>query len=293
MCLVSSLISGCTGAATGLSVPARFANAVCGYALLLLNLQAARRHFGQDWARHFLPLVTVRNLCQLLFQQMANCTILPKDACVRPACMQEKVCEYQYSQVKAPFRGKEAGNSLLEIWLCVSVLDMIFTEALVQSPRDSLRASETDLVVKCGTERTRLLPQYAGSAYRSMVGLPGGFRSPLLPVLQKHAKAQGADPDNRDLGMVYIYDSKEFPAHLAEEKEQVVARLSAAEECPSTVSRPWHASAVGVDGQRFVDLGQKFVDLGQKFVDLGQKFVDLGQKFVDLGQNVVDLDSWT
>ena len=105
MCLVSSLISGCTGAATGLSVPARFANAVCGYALLLLNLQAARRHFGQDWARHFLPLVTVRNLCQLLFQQMANCTILPKDACVRPACMQEKVCEYQYSQVKAPFRG--------------------------------------------------------------------------------------------------------------------------------------------------------------------------------------------
>ena len=104
-CLVGSLVSGCTEAANGLSVAARFANAVCGYALLLLNLHAARRHFGADWARHFLPVVTVRNLCQLLVQQMALCTILPKDACVQPSCMQEKLCEYQYSQIKAPFRG--------------------------------------------------------------------------------------------------------------------------------------------------------------------------------------------
>eukprot|EP00439_Symbiodinium_sp_Y106_P034942 s1877_g4.t1 len=84
-----------------------------------------------------------------------------------------------------------------------------------------------------GTRRDR---ENSGSAYRSMVGLPGGFRSPFLPVLQKHAKdagsvllapAQGADPDNRDLDMVYIYDSEEFPAHLAEEYRQFEDDMSA------------------------------------------------------------------
>jgi len=84
-----------------------------------------------------------------------------------------------------------------------------------------------------GTRRDR---ENSGSAYRSMVGLPGGFRSPFLPVLQKHAKdagsvllapAQGADPDNRDLDMVYIYDSEEFPAHLAEEYRRFEDDMSA------------------------------------------------------------------
>ena len=105
---IGALVSGCTEGSRGLSTACRFANSVTAYGMLLLNLWAARWHFGKDWALHYLPVVTVRNLCQLLVQQMALCTVLPKDACVHPACpacMQEKICEYQYSQIKAPFRG--------------------------------------------------------------------------------------------------------------------------------------------------------------------------------------------
>lgn len=68
-------------------------------------------------------------------------------------------------------------------------------------------------------------PQDRGGEYRSVVGLPGGMSSPLLPQLgagQKVILAQGAgnEGDTLNTGKVFIYDSDTFPAHVAEKYHQ-------------------------------------------------------------------------
>ncbi|CAE7906305.1 unnamed protein product [Symbiodinium sp. KB8] len=103
--LLSALLSGCCEGANQLSKEIRFINATCAYALLLLGVWNARKRFGQTWASWFIPMVSVRNLCQLAVQQMAACIAKPADTAVLPGCFQEKQSEYHYSRLKMPYRG--------------------------------------------------------------------------------------------------------------------------------------------------------------------------------------------
>jgi peptide methionine sulfoxide reductase MsrA len=68
-------------------------------------------------------------------------------------------------------------------------------------------------------------PQDMGGEYRSVVGLPGGMHSPLLPQLQKMGSAtlvagSGNEGDTLGTGKVYVYDTARFPAHTAEKYHQ-------------------------------------------------------------------------
>ena len=62
-----------------------------------------------------------------------------------------------------------------------------------------------------------------GPEYRHIVGLPGGMSSPLMQDLKEAAnglvsfkEGKGDDPDNLYKKLVYVYDTKSFPFHMAE-----------------------------------------------------------------------------
>lgn len=92
-----------------------------------------------------------------------------------------------------------------------------FDEAILPrrpGPKDGL--SGADFQIKSG-----------GSAYRSVMGLPGGMSSDLLPAVErgnagrlKLVEGTGEDPDTLNEGIVYVYDTKEFPFTLAELSQQ-------------------------------------------------------------------------
>merc|ERR1719453_1000460 len=68
--------------------------------------------------------------------------------------------------------------------------------------------------------------QDTGGEYRSVVGLPGGMHSPLLDTLRGDAGSAllthgaGSDADTLDTGKVYVYDTRDFPPHVAEKYHQ-------------------------------------------------------------------------
>ena len=103
--LVSCLVSLCTEASEGLSVTARFRNATCAYSLLLLGLWAVRQAYDKDWTSWYLPIQTLRHLAAICTQQMALCTEAPQNCTVLANKFQEKVAEYHYGALKAPYRG--------------------------------------------------------------------------------------------------------------------------------------------------------------------------------------------
>jgi len=65
-----------------------------------------------------------------------------------------------------------------------------------------------------------------GGEYRSLVGLPGGMNSTLIPTLRAKAGSvkliagMGDDGDTQSTGSVLVYDTAKFPAHIAEKYHQ-------------------------------------------------------------------------
>jgi len=92
-------------------------------------------------------------------------------------------------------------------------------------PRDRVRDfSERffDAVAKTAFGRTDSILSWGGE-YRSVVGLPGGVASPLFEQVEganrgrlKLLAGRGSDPDTLLKGVVYVYDSDEFPFFQAE-----------------------------------------------------------------------------
>ncbi|CAE8630413.1 unnamed protein product [Polarella glacialis] len=81
-------------------------------------------------------------------------------------------------------------------------------------PKDGL--SGADFQVKSG-----------GTAYRSVIGLPGGVNSQFFSAIEranagrlKLLPGTGGEPDTLNLGVVYIYDADAFPFNLAEMNNQ-------------------------------------------------------------------------
>jgi peptide methionine sulfoxide reductase MsrA len=68
--------------------------------------------------------------------------------------------------------------------------------------------------------------QDTGGEYRSVVGLPGGVKSPLMDKLKARAgevklvPGSGNEDDTLGSGNVLVYDTKVFPAHVAEKYHQ-------------------------------------------------------------------------
>lgn len=67
--------------------------------------------------------------------------------------------------------------------------------------------------------------QDVGGEYRSVVGLPGGIHSSLMPELRAAATAKvlegkGNDADTLGTDAVLVYDTTQFPAHVAEKYHQ-------------------------------------------------------------------------
>jgi hypothetical protein len=69
-------------------------------------------------------------------------------------------------------------------------------------------------------------PQDRGGEYRSAVGIPGGITSPLMPRLREKAggaklvAGNGDEGDTLGTGIIYVYDTMKFPAHIAEKYHQ-------------------------------------------------------------------------
>jgi hypothetical protein len=65
-----------------------------------------------------------------------------------------------------------------------------------------------------------------GGEYRSLVGLPGGMNSTLIPALRAKAGSvklvagAGDEGDTYGAGVVFVYDTAKFPAHDAEKYHQ-------------------------------------------------------------------------
>jgi hypothetical protein len=76
-------------------------------------------------------------------------------------------------------------------------------------------------------------PQDVGGGYRSVIGLPGGMASPLVPQLQAHPGAaelvsgSGDEADTLNTGRVYVYDSTKLPAFTSEKFQQFHDDMSA------------------------------------------------------------------
>ncbi|KAG2491069.1 hypothetical protein HYH03_010514 [Edaphochlamys debaryana] len=79
----------------------------------------------------------------------------------------------------------------------------------------------------------RLDPQDAGAAYRNVIGLPGGVRSPLFPIIQEanvngmelregkgNVVRGGRDTENDELNVVWVVDSEALPFYRAERYHQ-------------------------------------------------------------------------
>lgn len=68
--------------------------------------------------------------------------------------------------------------------------------------------------------------QDMGGEYRSVIGLPGGMTSPLLSQVRAKAgktklvAGRGDDGDTLGTGTVLVYDTAQFPAHVAEKYHQ-------------------------------------------------------------------------
>eukprot|EP00446_Apocalathium_sp_SHHI-4_P006785 CAMPEP_0177163004 /NCGR_PEP_ID=MMETSP0367-20130122/6182_1 /TAXON_ID=447022 ORGANISM="Scrippsiella hangoei-like, Strain SHHI-4" /NCGR_SAMPLE_ID=MMETSP0367 /ASSEMBLY_ACC=CAM_ASM_000362 /LENGTH=229 /DNA_ID=CAMNT_0018608803 /DNA_START=63 /DNA_END=749 /DNA_ORIENTATION=- len=69
-------------------------------------------------------------------------------------------------------------------------------------------------------------PQDQGGEYRSVIGLPGGIRSPLMKELLVKAghttlaEGRGSDGDTLGTNTVFVYDTANFKAHVAEAYHQ-------------------------------------------------------------------------
>jgi len=65
-----------------------------------------------------------------------------------------------------------------------------------------------------------------GGEYRSVIGLPDGFKSSLMTALEAHANGaklvpgKGNEGDTLNAHEVIVYDTREFPAHVAEKYHQ-------------------------------------------------------------------------
>ncbi|CAE7230860.1 unnamed protein product, partial [Symbiodinium sp. CCMP2456] len=103
--MISCLISLCTEGSEKISLPGRFRAATCAYGMLLLGLWAVRRRFDKEWTRWYLPIQTLRHLAAICTQQMALCIVVPDTCTVLGNKFQEKVAEYHYGSLKAPYRG--------------------------------------------------------------------------------------------------------------------------------------------------------------------------------------------
>ncbi|CAE7397834.1 unnamed protein product [Symbiodinium natans] len=68
--------------------------------------------------------------------------------------------------------------------------------------------------------------QDVGGEYRSVIGLPGGIESPLMAQVRAEAgktklvAGRGDDGDTLGTGTVLVYDTAQFPAHVAEKYHQ-------------------------------------------------------------------------
>jgi len=90
-----------------------------------------------------------------------------------------------------------------------AILNKFFSREFQQTPQGMMR---TD-------------PQDAGSAYRSMIGLPGGVNSPLMQQVNAAnvngmAIKPGQGSDSDEINVIWIYDTHQYPFHRAERYHQ-------------------------------------------------------------------------
>jgi len=104
--------------------------------------------------------------------------------------------------------------------------DLGYAEAVSLSvPEESFEAFASTFWHVCPRGNRKDTMDY-DHQYRSVVGLPGGMKSPLSKRLASSAGAArlvaglGGDGDTFDLDMVWVYDTNEFPARVAEKYHQ-------------------------------------------------------------------------
>lgn len=95
----------------------------------------------------------------------------------------------------------------------------------LEVPAGSFRAFADEYVSLFGADRERPDKGDRGAEYRSLVGLPGGVKSPLFPQLEAAAKlsglrlqeGRGNDADTLgSRGLAWVMDSDKFPFRQAE-----------------------------------------------------------------------------
>ena len=103
--------------------------------------------------------------------------------------------------------------------------------------RDSSDRAKTD---RAGNPGLRLDPQDWGPAYRCLIGIPGGIRGALYPLIQAANRdniqlvpGRGRG-DNSDEGKIYIYDTAEYPFYRGEQYHQFHANSVLGRRVPSS-----------------------------------------------------------
>ena len=100
--MLSGLTSSASEGSAGLTPETRIVNAATAYFVLLMGLAQAKLNFKQDWERHYLPLVTVRNLC---WSMVSAITVAIFFSGVDPSKFGEKMVESWYGRAKQGYRG--------------------------------------------------------------------------------------------------------------------------------------------------------------------------------------------
>ncbi|CAE7273725.1 hypothetical protein AK812_SmicGene16180 [Symbiodinium microadriaticum] len=102
--MLSGLISSASEGSHGLGPETRVTNAAMAYFLLLLGLAQSKWTWTHNWGLHFLPIVTVRNICWSLVQAILVAIHSPgADA----SKLQEKIAESWFGRAKADLASPE------------------------------------------------------------------------------------------------------------------------------------------------------------------------------------------
>jgi hypothetical protein len=90
----------CNDGVKGPNVEEMFVNVLSSYYMLLINIYMLQQNYGEEWEKHSLPLVTIRNTLGDCGCFVVRCMHMPADLPLLGSCQQEWVQETHFSDVK-------------------------------------------------------------------------------------------------------------------------------------------------------------------------------------------------
>ena len=107
---LSALLSSVLEGSAGVSAASRVKNGALAYFELLLGLVVCKSIHKASFAKHYLPLVTTRNLC---WSVVLGVQVALRQPGTAPSVFAEKAAEFYFCKIKASYRGQPSVRDML------------------------------------------------------------------------------------------------------------------------------------------------------------------------------------